>query len=136
MASGRPLTAEQRHDWLTRVHGELVRLAPDGVVCACSALTRSAREQLVAGLPEAEFVWLHGPPDVLRRRLMGRVGHPVGTSLLPSQLQTLEPPTDALSLDVRREPEVLADEIANWLHRRADAHPGAREGDETPQHGA
>lgn len=124
MAEGRALTNAQRHDWLVRVHDELIRLAPHGVVCACSALTCAARDQLVDGLPEAQLVWLHGPPDLIRRRLERRVGHPVGASLLPSQLQALEPPTGAMRIDVDSEPSDLVDEIVAGLIPPADPNPG------------
>jgi len=43
------------------------------------------------------------------------VDHPVGESLLASQLHTFEPPTDALRLDAQRTPDELVDEILAWL---------------------
>ena len=117
MGLGSPLTSTQRREWLDRVHRELVRLAPGGVVAACSALTRSARHQLTDGLDGARLVWLHGSSGLLHSRLTRRVGHPVGTSLLPSQLHTLEPPTDALRVQIRHSPdEIVAEILARLGH--------------------
>ena len=124
MAAGRPLTEADREPWLDRVNARLRTLRDGGAVCACSALTGAARGRLARGLGPVAFVWLHGTPELLAARLGARRGHPVGPVLLPSQLATLEPPADALSLDVTPSPEELVDRIVAWLGP-ADPGPGA-----------
>lgn len=115
MAAGQPLTEAQRGPWLDRVHAALVALATVGAVCACSALTEAARQRLTAGLVDVRLVWLAGSAELIAERLSHRSGHPVGTSLLPSQLETLEPPEHALQIDVHDPPDRIVGRIVEWL---------------------
>jgi carbohydrate kinase (thermoresistant glucokinase family) len=122
MSAGRPLTEEERAPWLARLHDELAAHADDGVVVACSALTERARELLIDDL-DVRLVWLHGDPQLIGQRLEQRAGHPIGVALLPSQLSTLEPPADALRLDVARPPERLVEQIVAWLDDEVYSSP-------------
>jgi beta-N-acetylhexosaminidase len=81
MATGTPLTDEDRWPWLAAVGRELAAAGPQGLVLACSALRRSYRV----------FLHLHGSKEVLGSRLRGRTGHFMPATLLESQLSTLEP---------------------------------------------
>jgi gluconokinase len=65
-------------------------------VLACSALKRAYREKLSAGVDDLHFVFLRGDPEVIRRRLARRRGHFMPPSLLDSQIETLEPPVNAV----------------------------------------
>jgi carbohydrate kinase (thermoresistant glucokinase family) len=89
MASGTPLTDEDRGPWLERV-GEVLAGAP-GVVVACSALRRVYRDAIRAVAPDAVFVQLDVDPGRLESRMRRRRNHYMPASLLPSQLATLEP---------------------------------------------
>ncbi|WP_166878360.1 MULTISPECIES: gluconokinase [unclassified Salinibacterium] len=92
MAAGTPLTDEDRWPWLAKVGNELARAdkAGTGLVMACSALKRSYRDAILAEAPETVFVHLSGTREVLAARTQGRSGHFMPTSLLDSQLATLE----------------------------------------------
>lgn len=57
----------------------------------CSALRRSYRDLLRAGYPSVFFVHLTASRAVLSDRIAHRPGHYMPTSLLASQLATLEP---------------------------------------------
>jgi gluconokinase len=95
MATGIPLTDEDRRPWLR----ELAELLADrhergiGTVLACSALRRSYRDVLRSRIPrdEAFAVLLDVDAAILRDRLTSRQGHYMPASLLESQLATLEP---------------------------------------------
>jgi gluconokinase len=89
MASGMPLTDEDRAPWLARV-GEVLAAAP-GVVVACSALRRGYRDEIRAVAPDAVFIELEVDPDELDDRMRHRRHHYMPASLLPSQLAILEP---------------------------------------------
>jgi carbohydrate kinase (thermoresistant glucokinase family) len=115
MAAGHPLSEAERGPWLDRLHARLAELQQGGAVCACSALTESSRRRLTDGFDDVRFVWLHGSPELMAERLAHRHGNPVGVSLLPSQLATLEPPISALDVDVRRTPEEIVDQVLDWL---------------------
>jgi carbohydrate kinase (thermoresistant glucokinase family) len=90
MASGHPLTDDDRWPWLELV-GDAIEDATTGIVIACSALKRSYRDAIRRVAPEARFIFLDGSRDVLEKRLQSRVGHFMPASLLDSQLATLEP---------------------------------------------
>ena len=126
MRAGEPLRDEDRWPWLDRLGAELnAAVARDGAgVAACSALKRSYRERLgrTVHAPLA-FVFLDAVPTDLARRLLGRHGHYMPSSLLASQLQTLEPPDPGecvLGLDARRPPQELCEAACAWLAQMAE----------------
>lgn len=88
MSSGIPLTDEDRAPWLTLV-GEWLHERADGVI-ACSALKRSYRDIIRVAAPDTFFVHLHGSYDVHLSRVTCREGHFMPSSLLDSQMETLE----------------------------------------------
>lgn len=120
MQRGIPLSDADRAPWL----GTLRRLV-DGVVArgeqavlACSALKAAHRAALVP--PDAprgtvRIVHLRAPAEVLRARLAARVGHFAHSSLLDSQLATLEVPTDALPVDSDRPPAEIVRDVRSAL---------------------
>ena len=90
--------------------------ANEPLVLACSALKAAYRARLVGGdAQRVRFVHLTGTPDVLRARIEGRAGHFMKPGMLASQLATLEPPADALTLDAARPVEALVADIVPSL---------------------
>jgi carbohydrate kinase (thermoresistant glucokinase family) len=90
MAAGTPLDDDDRWPWLAVVGRTLSDASSDGLVVACSALKRVYRDAIRAEVPEVIFLHLDGTHAVLSRRLEGRTDHFMPTSLLDSQLSTLE----------------------------------------------
>ena len=88
MASGRPLTDEDRWPWLDLVGAEIAR--DTRVVVACSALRRRYRDRLRLCATDLAFIHLHAPTPVLESRARSREDHFMPPSLLSSQLATLE----------------------------------------------
>lgn len=117
MRAGRPLTDEDRAPWLERLHGLLrERLAADEpLVLGCSALKRRYREVLGVGDPRIALVYLRGSAELIGARLRERRGHYFDPALLQSQLDALEPPEDALVVNVDDPPGSLAEEILRGL---------------------
>lgn len=113
MRRGAPLTDAQRQPWLERVRAVLVDAATRGAhaVVACSALKQQYRDTLAHGLPTVRFVFLTAKPDVLRARLEHRTNHFAGTSLLASQLATLELPVGVPTFDATLSVDTLVTEI-------------------------
>ena len=102
MRLGVPLDDADRLPWLDALGRELA--SPGDVVLSCSALKRAYRQHLrsCAGRP-LTFVFLHGSRALLASRLSGRKGHFMPSSLLDSQLATLEPPvgeSDVVTVDI------------------------------------
>lgn len=90
MAAGIPLTDADRWPWLDRV-GETLAEASMGLVIACSALRRVYRDRIAQHAPDVQFVLLHGTRELLQERIGSRENHFMPTTLLDSQLATLEP---------------------------------------------
>ena len=106
MTVGTPLNDDDRWPWL-EIIGKAMKAECDnghGVVASCSALKRAYRKKLsnAAEMP-ISFIFLYGSRDLLATRMAARKGHFMPTSLLDSQLKTLEAPgpdENALHLDV------------------------------------
>ncbi|MGH3308392.1 MAG: gluconokinase [Nocardioides sp.] len=92
MASGRPLTDEDRQPWLEALVAWTRERQAEGrsTVLSCSALRRRYRDVLREADPETFFVHLHADFDVLAERVRHRA-HFMPASLLESQFDTLEP---------------------------------------------
>lgn len=118
MTAGAPLTDEDRAPWLTKVGRTLAAAGPEGRVVACSALKRAYRDLIRAEAPGVVFAELDGTPELLAARMAARPGHFMPTSLLESQLATLEPLEEGeagVRLDVARPPAELAESIVRAL---------------------
>jgi len=116
MASGQPLTDEDRDPWLELIRTKAERMSVEqqvdprsttraGVVVACSALKKSYRDILRGhikakdspepphpGILPTYFVFIKGEKDALIDRMQKRQGHFMKAEMLDSQFQTLESP--------------------------------------------
>ena len=90
MAAGTPLNDDDRSPWLAEI-GRRFTASDSPLVIACSALKRAYRDLIRQGDPSVVFVHLHGSRELLNERMNNRPGHFMPTSLLDSQLATLEP---------------------------------------------
>lgn len=91
MAAGQPLDDADRAPWLDAIADWLARHADSGGVVSCSALKRQYRDRLRKASPHVFFVHPHGPEELLAQRMSGRSDHFMPSTLLRSQLDTLEP---------------------------------------------
>lgn len=121
MRTGHPLTDADRWPWLDRLGKAIGDAAQEGgtAIAACSALRRVYRERLraAAGVP-LFFVFLDTDAQEIAKRMSGRKHHYMPTSLLDSQLATLERPMAdecALTVDARQPPETLVAQALAWL---------------------
>jgi len=120
MASGTPLTDEQRWPWLDRV-GQWLAEHDAGVV-ACSALGRRHRDRLRSHAAAAVFLHLDGPAEVISERMSGRT-HFMPETLLESQMAALEPLADderGVVLSVLSEPTPIVDGFLEWADRAGE----------------
>ncbi|MCX7783307.1 MAG: gluconokinase [Meiothermus sp.] len=117
MARGQPLTDADREPWLLRLRGLIEQHLAEGnpLVLACSALKESYRTTLSGGLEEVRYVFLHGDPALIAQRMQKRE-HYMPVSLLQSQLETLEPPQEAIRLDLDRSLEDNLQAVLEHLH--------------------
>ncbi len=97
MSRGQALTDDDRWPWL----GAIVQFVLDShrqqMVLGCSALKESYRDYLGQRL-KLKLVYLKLTREEAVTRLKSRKGHFMPVSLIDSQLDTLEPPVDALTI--------------------------------------
>lgn len=116
MESGQPLTDEDRWPWLEQLVAWTAERDSRGepTILTCSALRRSYRDLLRRGGAGTWFVHLVGDDDLLLERMDQREGHFMPSSMLRSQLDTLEPlePDEpGADFDVAAPPDVIADQV-------------------------
>lgn len=93
MSAGTPLNDDDRWPWLDRIGEILADHAESGIVLTCSSLKKVYRDRLRAAAGgRLAFVFLDGSKALLTKRMGNREGHFMPTSLLESQLATLERP--------------------------------------------
>ena len=116
MASGVPLTDNDRWPWLDRIADLLahVQARGDHAVLACSALRQVYRDR-IARAGAVRFVYLKGDLATIEARLATRRHKYMPASLLPSQFATLEEPADALVVDIRAEVDAQVTTIRDGL---------------------
>jgi gluconokinase len=113
MSSGTPLTDEDRWPWLAAIRDWMGSNAEAGTgsVVTCSALKREYRDLLRQAPGVVRFIHVTADTQTLTERMDHRSGHFMPATLLPSQLQTLEPleaDEDGLTLVNNTTPEDLA----------------------------
>lgn len=113
MAAGIPLQDEDRWPWLDLLN-RLLRKETDAVL-ACSALKEAYRRRLLAGIRDYAIVHLRGSFELIRRRVEARRHRYMPASLLQSQFDTLESPTEAIEIDVSRDVDVSVETIVERL---------------------
>ncbi|MGN0063475.1 MAG: gluconokinase [Nocardioides sp.] len=119
MASGVPLTDEDRWPWLRSIGDWISAEAAEGrsAVITCSALRRSYRDLLREGRPSVRFCHLVAGEDLVAERVAARTDHFMPPSLLHSQYETLEP-LEADEPGVRVPIDATPDEV---VRRAAEA---------------
>lgn len=139
MASGQPLTDEDRDPWLEIIRTKAEHMSVEqhldpksttraGVVIACSALKKSYREILRGKMKSEEyvpehldpphpdvlptyFVFIKGERDTLMERMKNRQGHFMKATMLDSQLQTLESPEGEEDVAVIPMEDTIEDQV-------------------------
>jgi gluconokinase len=98
MKAGIPLEDADRWPWLSRLNKVLKD--ESNAVLACSALKASYRERLAQGIADFSVVYLHGSFALIRERMETRRHRYMPAALLQSQFAALEPPPEAIAIDV------------------------------------
>ena len=113
MNHGIPLSDEDRLPWLNAVRGLIEKCLSEGTdaVIACSALRQAYRDVLLIDPARVRFIYLKGSKALIEQRLAQRTGHFMNKDLLQSQFDTLEEPTDAITVDVSGDPDSVVESI-------------------------
>jgi gluconokinase len=115
MAAGKALDDDDRWPWLDRLNAML--RTEKHAVLACSALKEAYRQRLAEGIGRVEWVYLKGEPQLIRSRLNERRHRYMPASLLDSQFAALEPPRQAITVDVSADVSACVAAIAAELER-------------------
>ncbi|WP_026065926.1 gluconokinase [Actinoalloteichus spitiensis] len=120
MATGQPLTDEDRLPWL-RIVGERIAKGVDAgepPVVACSALRRDYRDLVRGYAPNLFLVHLAGDRSLVAERVAARHHEYMPPSLLDSQYAALEPlgaDESGVVLDIAAPPAELVDRAAGSI---------------------
>ena len=117
MRAAIPLTDADRESWIAALHLIIAAATNrrEPLILSCSALKERYRQALRGDLRGVRFVYLESDPKTLAQRLASRAGHFAGPALLPSQLATLEPPADAITIDATQPPDQIVHTIRREL---------------------
>ncbi len=111
MKAGISLTDEDRLPWLNDLAANIRKWEQTGgAVLACSALKESYRKILQC-VPQITWIFLDGSRDIILKRLQNRKAHFMTSTLLDSQLETLEKPDYGLHFDIALNPDQIVQEI-------------------------
>jgi gluconokinase len=117
MANGIPLDDSDRAPWLAALHdliSSTLKADRRGIL-ACSALKEGYRQQLLDGNPDVQIVYLKGTYDLIWPRMSVRKDHFMKPQMLQSQLETLEEPTNAWTVDISRSVGEIVQQILKYL---------------------
>ncbi len=125
MRSGTPLGDEDRWPWLRDLAAWIGghEQAGESVVVTCSALKRAYRDVLREGHPSVWFAHVTVDAELLRERVAHRAGHYMPSTLLDSQLASLEPLQDdepGVSVSGAGGPEHVVTELLGALAAERD----------------
>lgn len=121
MRQGIALEDGDRFGWLATLRNHIDdKIAQDqNLILACSALKQSYRNLLGIDQEQVVSVYLKGTASLLRERIANRSHQYMNDSLLQSQLQTMEEPSDGLIVSIDQTPEEICSEIIDKLGIRS-----------------
>lgn len=117
MSAGAPLSDQDREPWLAaiRAHIAAVLARGESAIVTCSALKERYRAAAIPEASRVKLVHLTGDFDLILERMNARKGHFMKPQMLESQFATLEPPADALTVDITKTPAEIVGEIRQKL---------------------
>ena len=122
MKSGIPLNDDDRWPWLDSLNRLLCAANTDNkpLVLSCSALKQRYRDRLGRHVDGLRWVHLDGSFELISARMALRQHKYMPASLLRSQFAALEPPTDALRVDIAQVPHDIVHSVVGWLSPGVD----------------
>ena len=115
MQNGIPLNKADRVSWAKDLfqHIDTCLLSDSSLIVSCSALSHHIQEEL----ERRSFVlfWLVGDYNLIFDRLRLRSDHFFDPTLLKSQFDSLEPPSQASKLDTKQPKDAIVDQIIETL---------------------
>jgi gluconokinase len=117
MSRGLPLTDEDRWPWLASIAEHILNSHRGTFVLACSALKQTYRDYLGQRLQLRLVVLQISEKDALER-LIQRKNHFMPTTLIKSQIETLEIPKEAIIVESNQKLEDIIDFISPYFQQK------------------
>ena len=114
MKAGTPLTDDDRWPWLAAINDfSKEHLQKSSLVVCSSALKDKYRTVLAKDIPKENLHWIHltGSFELIKKRMSQRPGHFMPESLLQSQFEAFEQPTEGLIINVDQTVTEIIQEI-------------------------
>jgi gluconokinase len=122
MNAGQALHDEDRKGWLFNIRQSALEheSRQETVIIACSALKQAYRDLLQQEMGQASIYWvfLDGSYELILERMKKRQGHFMPPSLLQSQFDTLERPTDAIRVDITKPITEIVNQILSHISKQ------------------
>ncbi len=116
MSAGIPLDDSDRAPWLHLLNARLHAHSEPLIVLACSAHKESYRRLLFARLSfPPHIIYLSGPPELIRQRMVQRIHPFMPPALLDSQLALMEKPARCYCPDITRPIDEIVQDAANFV---------------------
>lgn len=118
MQEGQALNDDDRSEWLKRLNQLAIeQCAKKGAIIACSALKERYRQILSDTITvPVHWVFLQGSFSLIEERMKKRKNHYMPASLLKSQFDILEMPTNNVIVqDITKGPAVIAEDVYRQL---------------------
>src|SRR4030095_7800634 len=117
MKEGRPLTDDDRAEWLISLNALAQKqMKTTGVIIACSALKEKYRKVLSDGITVPPvWIFLKGGYDLIRKRMESRTNHFMPPAMLSSQFDALEIPEECITFDVSKDPDEIVEAIISTI---------------------
>jgi len=117
MSKGLPLDDQDRMAWLSELNQLAKREREEhSCIIGCSALKESYRDILSQQISKhTRWVYLEGSYDQILERCKSRNDHFMPASLLQSQFDILEPPTEAIRININHKPKEIISMITGQL---------------------
>ena len=125
MKNGNPLNDEDRMPWLQNLNQKLKETSlQNGCTLACSALKDIYRSEIMKGLAsKVHWVVLNGSMELIQKRMEER-NHFMPVSLLQSQFDTWEEPTEGIKVNIKNSPEEIIKIIKEKIEMKVKAEIG------------
>ncbi|MFC2110627.1 NADP-dependent phosphogluconate dehydrogenase [Bacteroidota bacterium] len=122
MSKGIPLNDKDRFGWLKTLNSlAKEQLQTTSCVIVCSALKNSYRDIISRGIENnSKWIFLNGSFEMILERLNSRSNHFMPPELLQSQFDILEPPTNAIEIDINLNPKEIVETIVKKINKKSE----------------
>ncbi len=120
MKAGVPLTDSDRTPWLDALNEKAIN--SDQLIIACSALKESYRAALSESLSDDEYYYIHlqGSFDLILGRMRNRSDHFMPPSMLQSQFDTYEVPSQGHVISIDQSAQLIVNKIKDIVENKSE----------------